>query len=81
MIIRKTSIDVLAWFENGALRPIRFRLSDKEIKIERIVSMTVEKIAGNRILNFRCQSEFSGELRPFEITYEQGTRKWFLWKM
>ena len=48
-------IEVLAWFENGAPHPIRFRLDNKEVKIEQVVSMTEEKLAGNRMLCFRCR--------------------------
>lgn len=43
--------------------------------------MTEEKFAGNRMLCFRCQSEIKEELRPFEIKFELGTCKWFLYKM
>ena len=52
---------------------IRFRLDNKEVKIEQVVSMTEEKLSGNRMLCFRCQSEISGELRPFEVKFELET--------
>ena len=44
-------------------------------------SVTEERIAGNKRLIFRYQSEIKGKLRPFEIKFELGTFKWFLWKM
>lgn len=82
MKTRAVPIQVLAHFEeNGTPHPLRMKLADKEIKIEQIVSTTEEKLAGNRMLIFRCQSEIDGELRPFEIKYELSTCKWFLWKM
>jgi len=81
MKVLMTPIEVLAWFENGTPHPIRFKLADKEVKIEQVVSMTEERLAGNKILCFRCQSEIDGELKPFEIKFELGTCKWFLWKM
>lgn len=71
----------LAWFENGKPHPLRFELNGTELRVEQVVSMTEEKSAGNRMLVFRCQSEINGELRPFEIKFEIGTCKWFLWKM
>lgn len=40
--------------ENGTLHPIRFKLADKEVKIEQVVSVVEEKIAGNKMLCFRC---------------------------
>ena len=81
MKTQMTPIEVLAHFENGRPHPIRFKLTDKEIKIEQVVSVTEEKLAGNKMLCFRCQSEIKGELRPFEIKFELGTCKWFLWKI
>ena len=82
MKILSTPISVLAHFDNdGTPHPIRFKLADKDLKIEQVVSVVEEKIAGNRMLCFRCQSEIAGELKPFEIKFELGTCKWFLWKM
>lgn len=76
MKTQMTPIEVLAHFEtDGTHHPIHFKLADKEIKIERVVSVTEEKLAGNRMLCFRCQSEIGGELKPFEIKFELGTCK------
>lgn len=75
-------IEVIAHFEqNGTSHPLRLKFNDKELKIEQVISMTEEKLAGNRMLVFRCRGEIKGELRPFEIKYEVNTCKWFLWKM
>ncbi len=82
MKILSTPISVLAWFElNGKPHPVRFKLDGKEIKIEQIISMTEEKIAGNWVLLFKCQSNIDGELKPFELKHELNTCKWYLWKM
>jgi len=82
MKILSTPITVLAHFDNdGTPHPLRLKLADKAVKIEQVVSATEEKLAGNKMLCFRCQSEFDGELRLFEIKFEVGTCKWFLWKM
>jgi hypothetical protein len=82
MKILSTPITVLAHFDNdGTPHPIRFKLADKEIKIEQVVSVTEEKQAGNKMMVFRCQSEIGGELKPFENKFELGTCKWYLWKM
>ncbi|WP_242833062.1 hypothetical protein [Desulfosporosinus acidiphilus] len=75
-------IEVIAWFElNGRPHPSRFKLDDKEIKIEQVFSVSQEKLAGNPMFVFKCQSKINGELRPFEIKYELNTCKWMLWKM
>lgn len=79
---RMTPIQVLAHFDlTGAPHPLRFTLNDKEQKIDKVISMTEEKLAGNWMLLFRCQAEIGGELRPFELKYELNTCKWYLWKM
>ena len=82
MKTQMTPIKVLAHFEeNGTPHPLRFKLADRELKIEQVLSMTEENLAGNKMLCFRCQSEIDGELTLFEIKFELGTCKWFLWKM
>ena len=78
MKILSTPIEVLAHFDNdGTPHPIRFKFDDKEIKIERVISVTEEKVAGDRMLLFRCQSEIGGEMKLYEIKFELGTCKWF----
>lgn len=82
MKIYSTPISVLAHFDTtGKPRPYRLTLDGKELKIDQVTSVTEEKLAGNRMLVFRCQSEIKGELRPFEIKFEINTCKWYLWKM
>ena len=82
MRILMTPIEVIAHFkDDGTIHPLRFKLNEDTIRIEQVVSMTEEKLAGNKMLCFRCQSEIDGVLKPFEIKYEVGTCKWFLWKM
>ncbi|WP_407310455.1 hypothetical protein [Desulfosporosinus sp. SB140] len=82
MKILAKPISVLAYFKaDGTPQPLRMTLNDKELKIEQVISVTEEKLAGNRMLVFRCQSEINGELRPFELKYELNTCKWMLWKM
>ena len=44
---------------------LRFKLADKELKIEQVVSVTEEKIVGNKMLCFRCQSEINGRAEAF----------------
>ncbi|WP_348982375.1 hypothetical protein [Desulfosporosinus sp. HMP52] len=63
MKILAAPIEALAWFENGKPHPLRFKLDGKELKINKVVTVTEEKLAGNRMLLFRCQSEINGDLR------------------
>jgi len=57
MKILSTPIEVLAWFENGTPHPIRFKLNNKEIKIEQVISVTEERLAGNKMLIFRYKRD------------------------
>jgi len=82
MQILMTPIEVIAHFDiEGKPHPLRLKLEGEAVKIGQVISTTEEKLAGNKMLIFRCQSEVDGELKPFEIKYELGTCKWFLWKM
>lgn len=82
MKIYMTPIEVLAHFDTtGKPRPYRLTLDGKELKIEQVISVTEEKLAGNRMFIFSCQSEINGELKPFEIKFELNTCRWLLWKM
>jgi F420-dependent methylenetetrahydromethanopterin dehydrogenase len=72
--------------ESGVITPIRFKMENKElgyitIKIDNIILRSEEKLAGNRMLIFRCQSDLHGLLYDFELKYEVSTCKWFLYKM
>jgi hypothetical protein len=75
-------IEMIAWFtKNGVPTPIRLRLEDNVIRVGRVISRSEEKLAGNRMLIYSCQSEIGGELRSFELKYELQTCRWFLFKM
>lgn len=82
MKIYMTPIEVLAHFDlTGKPRPYRMTLDGKELKIEHVIRTTEEKLVGNRMLIFRCQSEVDEVMKVFELKYELQTCKWLLWKM
>lgn len=75
-------IEMIARFtEVGVLHPVKFRLDNTIIKVEQVTSKTEEKLAGNRMIIFRCQSELHGKLTPYELKLELQTCKWFLYKL
>jgi len=75
-------IEMIAWFtKEGVPNPVRYKLDGEVRKVEQVVSKSEEKLAGNRMIIYRCQSEINGELRPFELKYELQTCRWFLFKM
>ncbi len=87
MKIVATPVEMVAWFtQEGIPRPVRFRLVDEDgiytiIKIDRIISKDKEKLAGNEMLIFRCESMITGVEKIYEIKYELRTCKWILYKM
>jgi hypothetical protein len=80
-------IEMVAWFNiKGMPKPVRFRIENEDesyrvIKIDKVVTMDKEKLAGNEMLVFKCQSLIDGVLKMFEIKYELRTCKWILFKI
>ncbi|MBC7088050.1 MAG: hypothetical protein H5T96_06120 [Tissierellales bacterium] len=80
-------IEMIAWFNNTNYPiPLRFRVETENktnivIKIDKIVFKEMQKIAGNRMIVYRCEGIISGLQRTFELKYEIDTCKWYLFKM
>ncbi len=80
-------IKMIAWFaENGILTPVRYQMNDESrqhitINIDRVIQRDEEKLAGNRMIIFKCQSVIEGTEKVYELKYEIGSCKWFLYKM
>jgi len=82
MKVLMSPIEMIAWFtKDGVPNPVRYKLEGKVIRVEQVTSRSEEKLAGNQMIIYRCQSEIDGELRPFELKFELQTCKWFLFKM
>lgn len=80
-------IQMVAWFEeNGTPHPVRFRLLNKEeswstVKVDKVLTVDKEKLAGNPMLVFKCQSVINNVQKIFVLKYELGTCKWILFKI
>jgi hypothetical protein len=79
-------VEMVARFsENGIPRPVKCKATFEDvpvvINIDQILLKTEEKLAGNRMIIFRCQSVIDGLLKVFELKYELNTCKWFLYKI
>lgn len=79
-------IEMIAKFTvKGQPRPVKFRIEQNhvltEVKVDRIVAQEEEKLAGNRMLVFRCQSMMGATECLYELKYEVATCKWYLAKM
>ena len=80
-------IKIIAWFdENGKPNPVRFNISLPDessvtIRIDRVIKKHEEKLAGNRMLVFTCQSVINNIEKMYEIKYELSSCKWYLYKI
>ena len=80
-------IDMVSWTDKeGNVHPVRFRLQQPDesyvtIKVDRVVCRELEKLAGNKMLVYKCQSIVGGVQKIFELKYELGTCKWILFKI
>lgn len=87
MKIVKLPIEMIAWFtKEGIPHPIKFRMIDHDksfmtIKVGRVLCREKEKLAGNVMYVFRCESAIDGTERIYELKYELETCKWILFKL
>ncbi len=87
MRILAQPIEMISYTDNkGDIRPLRFRLQVddeplKVIKVDKVIVKEMEKLAGNNMIVFKCQSLIGDALRLFEIKYELKTCKWILYKI
>lgn len=80
-------IDMVAWFDKeGMPHPVRFKLTEgdsleKVIKVDRVITRDSEKLAGNKMLIFNCQTVLQNKEILFQIKYEINTCRWILYKI
>jgi hypothetical protein len=87
MRVLAISIEMIAWFnENGMPTPLRFKIkngdgSNNIIKVDKVIQIEKEKLAGNIMYVFKCQSIIEEFEKLYEIKYELNSCKWMLYKM
>lgn len=88
MKVLMKEIEVLAWFHKGKdehPKPLRIRLEDENagnivIKVNNVLSSEYERLAGNRMILYKCQNVINNVEKIFELKYELMTYKWYLYK-
>jgi hypothetical protein len=72
-------IDMIAVFEaeTGKITPFKFRYKDTVVKVEKVMKIYEEKLAGNRRMVFVCMHNGRD---IYELKYEIDTHSWFLFK-
>ncbi|NLY77556.1 MAG: hypothetical protein GX080_05650 [Tissierellia bacterium] len=87
MKILMKPIEIIAWFNSKEKPiPLKYRILDenntyKVIKVDRVIFSQEEKLAGNRMILYRCESTISNFRVIYELKYEIDTCKWFLYKI
>jgi len=80
-------IEMIAWFtQDGLPTPVRFRMEQPDgsyivIRVARTITRKEEKLAGNPMIIFTCQSIINGVEKLYEIRYELKTCKWYVYKI
>jgi hypothetical protein len=80
-------IEVISLIDiKGIITPLRLRLirddeSLQVIKVDKIITRKQEKLAGNLMVVFTCQSIIDDIEKIYELKYEIRTCKWVLWKI
>jgi len=71
---------------DGDIRPLRFKWMEGQdepliIKVDHVITVSEEKAAGTRMLNFSVQSFYDGEDHRFELRYESKSMMWYVSRM
>lgn len=61
--------------EEGKIQPVKFRLDDKVVRVQKIMKIYEEKIVGNKRVVFVCQHN-SRDI--YELKYEVDSKTWYL---
>ena len=70
----------------GNINPVRFKITKEDetssvVKIDKVISVDKEKLAGNNMLVYKCQSAVNGADKLYEIKYELSSCRWMLFKI
>lgn len=80
-------IEMIAWFsEDKYPIPLRYRLETQNmekivISVDKVIFKEEEKLAGNRMILYRCQSVINNREMVYELKYDIGTLKWYIFKI
>lgn len=84
-IIMKPVEMIAAHDIEGKITPVKFKYPEsdtfKVVRVERVLDRRRERIAGNHMRVFLCQTTAGEREIRFELKYEVNTQKWFLSKI
>jgi hypothetical protein len=70
----------------GVITPLRLRIVREDeslqvIKVDKVLTRSQEKLAGNLMIVFECQSLVGDVDKRYELKYELKSCKWILFKI
>lgn len=78
MKILNKPIKVMAiFYTDGKFEPVKFRLEEKVVRVDRVVKSYEEHIVGNIRIVFVC---IQNEKDIYELKYEPESNIWYLFK-
>jgi len=76
-VVNKPVKVMVIFYTDGKIEPVKFRLEDKVIRIDKVVKAYEEHIVGNVRVVFVC---IQNEKDIHEIKYELESSIWYLFK-
>lgn len=85
MKVINRKIDIVTYFDEKGIHPVRFRLQNEETKniykIEKVLLEYEEKFQGRIQKVYRCQGKIKANLRVYELKYDTKECFWYLFKV
>lgn len=76
-IVNKPIKVMAVFYTDGKIEPVKFRIDEDVIRIEKVLKTYTEDIVGNNRIVFVC---LHNGCDIYEIKYEQDTKVWYLFK-
>lgn len=67
---------------DGKITPLKFKYINAEqaevvVPVGRVKSRDISKLAGNKMVVFRCETQIGSQVKEFELRYEVDTQIWY----
>ena len=79
-------VDMIATFaKDGTPRPLRLRIEEGDeavvINVDKILSKTHQKFGQYTNIIFQCQGVINGRRRIFELKFDRGACRWYMYRI
>ncbi len=76
-IVNKPIKIMAIFYTDGRIQPVKFRIDEEVVRIEKVLKIFTENIVGNDRIVFVCQHNGCD---IYEIKYELDSKVWYLFK-